>query len=73
MSILVKEYPGEGELQLLVLAAVRDQGREIEPTPPYVPVLLDREVPYALLSRIPLPEPLQKRVHERRMPYHLPL
>src|SRR3712207_6891092 len=42
VPVLVEEDPGEGELQPLVVAAVRDQGREVEPAHPHVPVVLDR-------------------------------
>jgi hypothetical protein len=73
VSVLVEEDPGEGKLRPLVVAAVRDQGRKVEPAHPHVSVVLDREGPYALLARITLPKPLQERVHQRGVPYHLPL
>ena len=73
VTVLVKEDLGESELYPLVFAAVRDQGRKVKPAHPHVPVVLDRKRPHTLLARIPLSESLQKRVHERGVPYNLPL
>src|SRR5829696_3239081 len=73
MPVLVEEDLGEGELELLVVAAVRDQSRQVQSAHLDVPIVLDRKRPHPLRVSIPLPESLQKRVRERRMPYDLPL
>src|SRR5215203_4016662 len=68
VAVLIEKDLGERELQLLVVAAVRDKSSEIQPAHPDVPVVLDRKRPYPLRVNIPLPKSLQKRVRERRMP-----
>ena len=73
VTVLVEENLGERELELLVVAAVRDKGGQVLPTHPDVPVVLDRKRPYPLRTRIPLPKPLQKWVCERWMPDDLAL
>ena len=73
MTVLVEEYLGEGELQPLVVATLRDKRRQVQPAHPDVPVVLDRERPDPLRIRIPLRKPFQKGMRERRMPDHLPL
>src|SRR5215212_2792980 len=73
MAVLVEEHLGEGELQRLVLAALRDERRQVQPAHPDVPVVLDRERPDPLHVGIPLRKPLQKRMRERRMPDNVPL
>ena len=73
VTILVQEDLREGELEPLVVAAVRDQSRQVQPAHPDVAVVLDRERPDALAPRTPIPESFQKRVRERRMPDDLPL
>src|SRR5215218_7777980 len=60
MSVLVEEDLGEGELQPLVLTALRDECRQVYPAYPDVPVVLDREGPYPLGVSPALPEPLEK-------------
>src|SRR5918911_1671423 len=73
VTILVEEDLGECELELLVVIAVGDDGREVQPAHPDVAVVLDRERPHPLLTRIPFPEPFQKGMYQRRMPDDLPL
>src|SRR5215203_1736070 len=73
MTVLVEEYLGEGELQPLVVAALRDERRQVQPAHPDVPVVLDRERPDPLRIRIPLRKPFQKGMRERRMPNNFPL
>src|SRR4051794_19318658 len=73
MTVLVEEDLGEGELQPLVVTALRDERRQVQPAHPDVPVILDRERPDPLRIRIPLRKPLQKRMRKRRMPYDLAL
>ena len=73
VAVLVEEYLGEGKLQLLVVAAVRDKRRQVQPAHPDVPVVLDRERPHPRRVGIPLRKPLQKRMRQRRMPDNLTL
>ena len=73
MTVLIEEDLGERELEFLIVAAPGDQSRQIQPAHPDVPVVLNSERPYTLLVSIPLPEPLQKRVHQRRVSNNLSL
>src|SRR5215204_7681619 len=73
VTVLVEENLGERELELLVSAALRDKGGQVQPAHPDVPVVLDRERPDPLRVSIPLRKPLQKRMRERRMPDNVPL
>src|SRR3954449_4370504 len=72
VSVLVEEDLGERELELLVVAAVRDQSRKVQSAHPDVAVVLYRERPHPIFARVSLPEPLQERMHQRRMPDDLP-
>src|SRR5215212_12206244 len=73
VTVLIEENLGECELELLIVAAVRDKGGQVQPAHPDVPVVLDRKRPYPLRISIPLPKPLQKWVRERMMPDDLAL
>ena len=73
VAVLVHQNFGEGELQFLVVAAVGDQGRQVQPAHPHVPVVLDGELPNTFRVSLPITEPFQKRMGQRGVPDHLAL
>src|SRR4051812_16755556 len=73
VSVLVEEDLGERELELLIVSTVGDHSRKVQPAHPDVAIVLDRERTDPLLARVPLPKPLEERMHQRRMPDDLPL
>src|SRR3954452_17415071 len=71
-SVLVEKDLGKRELELLVVATVRDQSRKVQTAHPDVAVVLDSERPHPILARVSLSKPLQERMYQRRMPDDLP-